>query len=212
MTVYPTQRDPAPAAPDVLATGDTVEGVRALIIVDVQNDFCEGGSVQVVGGAAVAGAITEYLATPRDYQHVVATRDDHIDPGGHFSDHPDFATSWPPHCVAGSPGANFHPNFDARSVEAVFRKGAYSAAYSAFDGVDEAGTPLLDWLRAHDVEQVDIVGLATDFCVRATAEDAARAGLATRVLLDLTAGSAAESTAAAVEAMQAAGVVTGHSA
>ena len=185
--------------------------MRALIIVDVQNDFCEGGSVQVVGGAAVAGAITEYLAVPRDYQHVVATQDYHIDPGEHFSDQPDFATSWPPHCRAGSPGAEFHPDFDARSVAAVFRKGAYSAAYSGFEGIDQAGTPLLDWLRRHDVDQVDIVGLATDFCVRATAEDATRAGLSTRVLIDLTAGSAAESTVAAVEAMRAAGVVTGHS-
>jgi nicotinamidase/pyrazinamidase len=186
--------------------------MRALIIVDVQNDFCEGGSVQVVGGAAVAGAITEYLGTARGYQHVVATQDYHIDPGDHFSEHPDFVSSWPPHCVAGSPGAEFHPNFDTRSVEAIFRKGAYSAAYSGFEGVDEGGTPLLDWLRGHDVDEVDIVGLATDFCVRATAGDATRAGLSTRVLLDLTAGSAAASTTVAVEEMQAAGVVTGHSA
>ncbi len=186
--------------------------MRALIVVDVQNDFCEGGSVQVVGGAAVAGAITEYLAAPRDYQQIVATQDNHIDPGGHFSAHPDFATSWPPHCRAGSPGADFHPHFDTRSVAAVFRKGAYSAGYSGFDGVDQAGTPLLDWLRRRDVDEVDIVGLATDFCVRATAEDASRAGLSTRVLLDLTAGTTAESTAAAVEAMQAAGIRTGHSA
>ena len=186
--------------------------MRALIIVDVQNDFCEGGSVQVVGGAAVAGAITEYLATARDYQHIVATQDYHIDPGEHFSDQPDFTTSWPPHCRAGSPGADFHPDFDTRSVAAVFQKGAYSAAYSGFEGVDQAGTPLLDWLRRHDVDHVDIVGLATDLCVRATAEDATRAGLSTRVLLDLTAGINAESTAAAVEAMRAAGVRTGHSA
>lgn len=183
--------------------------MRALIVVDVQNDFCEGGPVQVVGGAAVAGAITEYLATPRDYQQIVATQDYHIDPGGHFSDHPNFATSWPPHCRAGSAGADFHPDFDARSVAAVFRKGAYSAGYSGFDGVDQAGTPLLDWLRRRDVDEVDIVGLATDFCVRATAEDASSAGLSTRVLLDLTAGTNAESTAAAVEAMQAAGIRTG---
>jgi nicotinamidase/pyrazinamidase len=186
--------------------------MRALIVVDVQNDFCEGGSVQVAGGAAVAGAITEYLAAPRGYQHVVATRDYHINPGDHFSEQPDFATSWPPHCVADSAGADFHPDFDARSVEAVFKKGAYSAAYSGFEGVDEEGTPLLDWLRRRAVDEVDIVGLATDFCVRATAEDAKRAGLSTRVLLDLTAGSAAQSTAAAVEAMRAAGVLTGHSA
>lgn len=188
-----------------------MDSMRALIVVDVQNDFCEGGSVEVVGGAAVAGAITEYLATPRGYQHVVATKDFHIDPGDHFSDRPDFSSSWPPHCIAGSTGAEFHPNFDPRSVEAVFRKGAYSAAYSGFEGVDDLGTPLLEWLRERGVDEVEVVGLATDHCVRATAEDAARAGLSTRVLLDLTAGTAAEPTAAAVEAMRAAGIVMEHS-
>ncbi len=185
--------------------------MRALIVVDVQNDFCEGGSVAVVGGAAVAGAITGYLSTARGYQQVVATRDFHIDPGDHFSDHPDLATSWPPHCVAGTVGADFHPNLDERPIEAVFVKGAYEAAYSGFEGVDEAGTPLLDWLRQRGVEQVDVVGIATDHCVRATAEDAVRAGLATRVLADLTAGTTAASTAAAVEAMAAAGIVIDHS-
>ncbi len=185
--------------------------MRALIVVDVQNDFCEGGSVAVVGGAAVAGAITGYLSTARGYQQVIATKDFHIDPGDHFSDRPDFSTSWPPHCVAGTAGADFHPNFDAGTMETVFVKGAYSAAYSGFEGVDEAGTPLLDWLRQRDVEQVDVVGIATDYCVRATAEDAVRAGFATRVLADLTAGTAAASTAAAVEAMEAAGIAIGHS-
>ncbi len=185
--------------------------MRALIVVDVQNDFCEGGSVAVVGGAAVAGAISGYLSTAADYQQVVATKDYHIDPGDHFSDRPDFSSSWPPHCVVGTTGTEFHPNLDAGPIEAVFAKGAFSAAYSGFEGVDEAGTPLLDWLRQRHVEQIDVVGIATDYCVRATAEDAVRAGLATRVLADLTAGTSAGSTAAAVEAMEAAGVVIGHS-
>ncbi len=180
--------------------------MRALIIVDVQNDFCEGGSLGVTGGAAVAGAITDYLSTDGGYQHVVATQDFHIDPGDHFSDRPDYSSSWPPHCVAGTRGAEFHPALDATRIEVVFRKGAHGAAYSGFEGVDDTGTPLADWLRQRGVDEVDVVGLATDYCVRETAQDAVRAGFATRVLLDLTAGVAQESTAAALDALRAAGV------
>jgi nicotinamidase/pyrazinamidase len=186
--------------------------MRALIIVDVQNDFCEGGSLAVTGGAAVAGAISDYLAAGTDYDYVVATQDCHIDPGDHFSDHPDYVSSWPPHCIAGSPGAEFHPSLDAARIDAVFRKGGYSAGYSGFEGVDDAGTALADWLRQHDVDEVDVAGLATDHCVRATAQDAARAGFATRVLLDLTAGVGEESTAAAIEALRTAGVAVAPSA
>jgi nicotinamidase/pyrazinamidase len=180
--------------------------MRALIIVDVQNDFCEGGSLAVAGGAAVARAISNLLADGDGYGHVVATKDFHIDPGSHFSDHPDYAASWPPHCVADTTGADFHPGLDTAAVEAVFLKGAHAAAYSGFEGADEAGTPLADWLRGHGVDQVDVVGIATDYCVHATAADAVRSGFATRVLLDLTAGVAPESTAKAVEDLRAAGV------
>ncbi|MFZ0904819.1 MAG: pyrazinamidase PncA [Mycobacterium sp.] len=180
--------------------------MRALIVVDVQNDFCEGGSLAVTGGAALASAISEYLAGGADYRHVVATQDFHIDPGDHFSDRPDYSSSWPPHCLAGSTGAQFHPDLDSDRFDAVFRKGAYDAGYSGFEGIDGSGTPLADWLTQHDVDQVDVVGIATDHCVRATAEDALQAGLATRVLLDLTAGVGEESTAAAINALQAAGV------
>jgi nicotinamidase/pyrazinamidase len=190
--------------------------MRALIIVDVQNDFCEGGSLAVAGGAAVAGRIGPVAAGGHDrtdshdrtggYDHVVATQDHHIDAGSHFSDHPDFVVSWPPHCVAGTPGADFHPNLDTSAIEAVFRKGEHAAAYSGFEGHDPAGTGLADWLRSHDVESVDVVGIATDYCVRATALDAAEAGFATRVLLDLTAGVAPESSAKAIEDLRAAGV------
>ncbi len=180
--------------------------MRALIVVDVQNDFCEGGSLPVTGGAALASAISEYLADGADYRHVVATQDFHIDPGDHFSDRPDYSSSWPPHCLAGSTGAQFHPDLDADRFDAVFRKGAYDAGYSGFSGVDESGKLLGDWLAQHHVDQVDVVGLATDHCVRRTAEDAAHAGLATRVLLDLTAGVREESTGAAIKALRAAGV------
>ena len=180
--------------------------MRALIIVDVQNDFCEGGSLAVTGGSAVARAISELLASGPGYAHVVATKDFHIDPGDHFAENPDYAVSWPPHCVAGTAGADFHPDFNPAGIEAVFMKGHHTAAYSGFEGTDEAGTPLADWLRRRGVDEVDVVGIATDYCVRATAVDAAEAGFCTRVLLDLTAGVAPESTARAVEDLRAAGV------
>ncbi|GAA2224416.1 MULTISPECIES: nicotinamidase [Streptomyces] len=185
---------------------------RALIVVDVQNDFCEGGSLAVSGGADVAAAVTELIgqAAGSGYQHVVATRDHHIAPGGHFSTNPDYARSWPAHCVAGTEGVGFHPNFApavaSGSIDAVFDKGAYSAAYSGFEGTDENGTPLAEWLRSRDVTEVDVVGIATDHCVRATALDAAREGFRTHVLLDLTAGVAQESTERALEELRGAGV------
>jgi nicotinamidase/pyrazinamidase len=180
--------------------------MRALIVVDVQKDFCEGGSLAVTGGAALARAISAFLADDARYRHVVATQDFHIDPGDHFSDHPDYISSWPPHCRAGSTGAEFHPDLDSGRFDAVFRKGAYDAGYSGFGGLDDSETTLADWLRQRDVDQVDVVGIATDHCVRRTAEDAAKEGLATRVLVDLTAGVGEESTAKALEALRAAGV------
>lgn len=180
--------------------------MRALIIVDLQNDFCEGGSLAVSGGAALAREINDYLAGEPGYQYVVATKDFHIDPGDHFSDRPDYVSSWPPHCVAESPGADFHPDLDTSPISAVFRKGAYAPAYSGFEGVDENETPLLEWLRQRGVDEVDVVGLATDYCVRRTAEDAARAGLVTRVLLELTAGVSADTTEQAVGEMRSASI------
>jgi nicotinamidase/pyrazinamidase len=179
---------------------------RALLIVDVQNDFCEGGSLAVVGGAAVVPGINALLANGHGYDHVVATKDFHIDPGGHFSQHPDFVDSWPRHCVAGSAGAEFHPGLDTGPIEAVFTKGRHSAAYSGFEGSTDDGTPLTDWLRVRGVDAVDIVGIATDYCVKATAADAVAAGFATTVLLDLTAGVSPATTEAAVEELRSAGV------
>lgn len=179
--------------------------MRALIIVDVQNDFCEGGSLEVAGGAAVARGINDLLAGPHGYDHVVATQDHHIDPGDHFSDDPDFVDSWPRHCVAGTTGAEFQPDLDTSRIEAVFHKGEYAAAYSGFEGTAD-GVSLAGWLTERGVNEVDIVGIATDYCVRATAEDAARAGFTTRVLTDLTAGVAPDSTANALAGMRSAGV------
>jgi nicotinamidase/pyrazinamidase len=179
--------------------------VRALIVADVQNDFCEGGSLAVTGGAAVAAAISAHLRTA-DYDHVVATRDHHVDPGAHFSANPDFVDTWPPHCRRGTPGASFHPDLDVARIEAVFDKGEYAAAYSGFEGAEPGGAGLADWLRAHDVDTVDVAGIATDHCVRATALDAAAAGFTTAVLLDLCAGVAPETTERALDQMRTARV------
>lgn len=174
---------------------------KALIVVDVQNDFCEGGSLAVTGGAAVAAAISQHIATSA-YDHVVATRDYHVDPGPHFSLTPDFIDSWPVHCVAGSPGASFHPELDVSGIEQVFSKGRFAAAYSGF----EAENDLAGWLTDKGVTEVDVVGIATDHCVRATALDAHRNGFRTTVLVDLTAAVAQTTRDAAVEELLAAGV------
>jgi nicotinamidase/pyrazinamidase len=183
--------------------------VRALVVVDVQNDFCEGGSLAVAGGGEVARAISRYLESG-GYEHVVASRDFHIDPGSHFSPHPDYVNSWPRHCVAGTGGADFHPDLDTGHIATVFSKGAHEAAYSAFDGSDETGALLAAWLRERGVDELDVAGIATDYCVRATAISAAQEGFRTRVLLSLTAGVDPTTTAESIEAIKAAGAqVTG---
>ena len=182
---------------------------RALIIVDVQNDFCEGGSLAVAGGAAVAKGISLVLArAAARWQHVVATKDWHIDPGTHFSDHPNYLDTWPPHCVVGSGGAEFHPELRTEQIEAVFHKGEHKAAYSGFEGKTETGETLADWLRARSVTEVEVVGIATDHCVRATALDAKAEGFATTVVLELTAGVSAGTTEAALAEFRTASVAT----
>jgi nicotinamidase/pyrazinamidase len=194
---------------------------RALIIVDVQNDFCEGGSLAVKGGAEVAGAISEYVdAHHGQFDYIVATQDWHIEPGGHFAENPDLIDTWPPHCVAGTRGAELHPDLDTEYIQAYFQKGQFTAAYSGFEGIlapedavptgdrkpgamplpddagafaaDEDAIGLDDWLQSHDVEDVVIVGIATDYCVMATSLDAVQAGYSVTVIRELTAGIAAD--------------------
>jgi nicotinamidase/pyrazinamidase len=186
---------------------------RALIVVDVQNDFCEGGSLPVEGGARVAGDIGKLLHhwTRRDdrapaYDVVVASKDHHVDPGPHWSPEPDYRESWPVHCRVGSDGEAFHPNLDPQPFDAIFLKGDHEAAYSAFEGRTVDGDTLADWLRAHEVDAVDICGIATDYCVRETALDAGKAGFETRVLSALCAGVAPETTEQALTDLKSAGV------
>ena len=170
---------------------------RALLIIDVQPDFCEGGALAVAGGNAVASAIAADAAERRDaYAAIATTQDWHIDPGPHFSEQPDFIDSWPVHCVAGTEGAALHPQVARIDVDAHFAKGRFAAAYSGFEAreldpaaplEDESGPLLKDWLTAREITAVDVVGIATDHCVRATALDAAKAGFATTVITPLTA-------------------------
>lgn len=186
---------------------------RALFIIDVQNDFTEGGALGVDGGAAVAAGVSELLARHRGaYELVVASRDWHSgegDNGGHFATdaEPDFVDTWPAHCVAGTMGAEYHPALTVDEVDVHIRKGQGVPAYSIYEGTDDAGDTISELLGRHGITDVDVVGLATDYCVRASALDALEHGQHVRVLTDLVAGVAAESSAAALAELGHAGAV-----
>jgi nicotinamidase/pyrazinamidase len=185
---------------------------RALIVVDVQNDFCPGGSLAVNDGDAVAARITTWLASAEDnYDLIVATMDWHPTSSEepsfeHFSATPDFVETWPPHCVQDTPGADLHPNLVLPANAVVVRKGQHSAAYSGFEGHDDEHRPLEAIVRAAGIDAVDVVGLATDYCVKATALDAVGCGLSVRVLTSMIAGVEPGSTRAALDDMRTAGI------
>lgn len=164
---------------------------HAIVIVDVQKDFVEGGSLAVAGGQRLADNLSN-LALPLFREHqpntlIVFTKDWHIDPGTHFSDTPDYMDSWPRHCVADTDGAEFAADFSLVNPEHIFKKGQYSASYSGADGVNIDGESLIDYLNENDVESVDVVGIAYDYCVSATAMDLAEEGFQTRVIKFFTA-------------------------
>ena len=179
---------------------------KALLVVDVQNDFCEGGSLAVAGGAAVATKISQFLKSS-NYDLVVASRDWHDSDNnnsGHFADsgsEPNYKTSWPIHCVANSKGANYHPNLELDLIQEHVLKGQGAHGYSAFEGVTEAGGTLADLLSQNRIDQLDVVGIATDHCVLASALDAKKLGLNVRVISSLTAGVSAESTERAIDSL-----------
>jgi nicotinamidase/pyrazinamidase len=184
---------------------------KAILIVDVQNDFCEGGSLAVSGGAAVAKMISAYLKSA-DYDLVVASRDWHDSDNnnsGHFADsdaEPDYKTSWPIHCVANSNGANYHPNLELDLIQAHVYKGQGAHGYSAFEGITEEGGTLAELLEQEQVNQLDVVGIATDHCVLASALDAKKLGLNVRVISSLTAGVSPDSTERAIDSLIDSGV------
>jgi nicotinamidase/pyrazinamidase len=184
---------------------------KALLVVDVQNDFCEGGSLAVTGGAAVAKKISEFLKSS-SYDLVVASRDWHDsdnDNSGHFAEldtEPNYKTSWPVHCVAKSEGANYHPNLELDLIQEHVFKGQGAHGYSAFEGVTESGGTLANLLSEKGIDQLDVVGIATDHCVLASALDAKKLGLAVRVISSLTAGVSPDSTERAIDSLIDSGV------
>ena len=182
---------------------------RALLIVDVQNDFTEGGALAVAGGDAVATGISALLAERAgDYAVIIASRDWHhpdSDNGGHISAQPDYVETWPAHCIAGTAGAEYDPLLDTTTVTHHVRKGQGIPAYSMFEGVTERGERTGEVLTAHGVTDADVVGIATDHCVRASARDAIAHGIRVRVLTDLIAGVAPEPSAAALAELAHAG-------
>ena len=184
------------------------ESRTALLVVDVQPTFCEGGALGVAGGNDVAANVADLLAGEHGYDLVVTTQDWHIDPGDHFSVEPDFVDTWPPHGVAGTAEAELHPALDAvvDRIDAGVRKGMHAAAYSGFEGVDGDGRTLNDLLSSAGVHEVDVVGIAFDHCVRATAMDAAANGYATTVIEGLSASVAPETEAAARTQLADAGI------
>ena len=183
---------------------------NALLIVDVQADFVEGGSLGVTGGMNVAAMISRHIRHFKNqYQFVVASRDYHENAPDHISDHPDFINTWPPHAIVGTPGAAFVPTIQnlvrEKYIQEVVTKGRDRAAYSAFDGIDKRGHPLLDILKEHRVDFIDICGIATDYCVRASALDARKHDFQVRVLVNLCAPVKEETGQQALEEMKAAG-------
>lgn len=185
---------------------------RALLIVDVQNDFTEGGALGVEGGTRVAEGVTELLRGEHRYDVVIASRDWHEadgDNGGHFAAEgvdPDFVNTWPVHCVQHTDGADYHSALDIDQIDVHVRKGMGEPAYSAFEGQTTDGKRLADVLSESAITELDVVGIATDYCVRASALDAKELGMSVRVRSDLVAGVAPESTVAALKEMAAAGV------
>lgn len=189
-----------------------MSSAKALLIIDVQNDFCEGGSLACAGGAQVARDITDYLkANKSGYDYVIASRDWHDannDNGGHFATagaDPDWVNSWPVHCVAGSYGAEYHPNLDASLIDIHVEKGQGKPAYSLFEGTTPDGKPITEILNDLEIVSVDVCGIATDYCVLASALDARAAGYQVTVLTDLIVGVAPESSSAALEKLETSG-------
>lgn len=184
---------------------------KALLIIDVQNDFCEGGALAVSGGAAVASKISEYLQTS-DYSIVIASRDWHDadnDNSGHFAKvntEPNYHTTWPIHCVANTEGARYHPNLSTERITHHVFKGQGKNGYSIFEGTTENGKSFEELVRELGIDEVDVVGIATDHCVLASALDSKNSGLKVRVISSLTAGVSPQSTEAAIDQLIDAGV------
>ncbi|TAN35069.1 isochorismatase family protein [bacterium] len=162
----------------------------ALLAIDLQADFVQGGNLPVPNGLQVAAQIARHIRHFKtEYAFVVATRDYHEDPADHFSPQPDYHATWPPHCVIGTLGAAFVPPIAnlvrEKLIQTVVSKGRHAAAYSGFEGLDPRGHHLVDVLKEARIDHIDVCGIATDYCVRATALDARKNAFQVRVLVNL---------------------------
>lgn len=185
---------------------------NALLIVDVQPTFCEGGELPIEGGNACAERIAEYVSTYQDdYDFIITTQDWHIEPGKHFSENPDFVDTWPPHGVAGSDNAELHRALGNAHVDYAVKKGQYEAAYSGFEGEMPDGTTLANVLEDERITAVDVVGLALSHCVKETALDAKKSGIRVRVLRDLSEPVSAEQGEDAIHELRNSGVTVTRS-
>ena len=163
--------------------------MRALVVVDVQRDFCEGGSLAVAGGLEVARKVDLLVRAGVGYSHFIATKDlhkPHDTNGGHFSNNPDFVDNWPSHCVWATTGHLFADPLKDYHFNEVFAKGWGEPAYSGFEGLDGMDNDLEYYLNLRNVTEIDVCGIATDYCVKATVLDALDRGYNVRVLSDLT--------------------------
>jgi nicotinamidase/pyrazinamidase len=181
---------------------------KALLIVDVQPTFCDEGQLPVEGGNLVAKSIADLLKGNIDYDLIISTQDWHIDPGGHFSENPDYLDSWPVHGLADTPEADLHPEIESikEKIDISVKKGMYEASYSGFEGVDEEGNSLNEILAKAKISEIDMVGLAFDYCVKATALDAVKNGYKTTVIKSLTAPVSIETAETASTELDKAGV------
>ena len=186
---------------------------KALLVIDVQNDFCEGGALACEGGSAVAAKISSFIADHKgSYDFVIASRDWHTPNDlndGHFPPagiEPDYVKTWPLHCIAGTRGAEYHSNLDTGLIDVHIKKGQSANGYSIFDGVTEDGSTFDNFLESYSITEVDVVGIATDYCVRASALDSVKRGLKVRVISSLTAGVSPESIEKSIDEMVDAGI------
>ncbi|MEI8082174.1 MAG: isochorismatase family protein [Actinomycetes bacterium] len=189
---------------------------RALIVVDIQRDFCEGGALPVAGGQAIAERIADYVRDHHDnFDLVITTRDWHEgdnDNGGHFAKpgtEPNYRTSWPVHCVQNTEGAQYEPAIAAISdlIDAEILKGQGEPGYSGFSGASKDGQTLDQLLADANITEAQVVGLVTGLCVRATAIDARQHGYRSVVLLDLCQGISDAAAFAGIQKMLDADVV-----
>ena len=161
---------------------------EALLIVDVQRDFCDGGALAAPHADDILPALNRHIAEAHARGlPIYASRDWHPSVTSHFEA---YGGEWPPHCVEGTSGAEFHPQLELPADTIVISKGGDPSrpGYSAFDGRTDTGRSLMDDLRARRIESVAVAGLTTDYCVKETVLDARRGGLDVTVLGDAIAG------------------------